>query len=212
MIKWFAANNLVLNLDKINIMKFITKNSSHSTLCIGYKEKYIEEAVNTEFLGLQIDNHLTWKNHIEQMIPKLREAYYAVTSIVHVCNINTLNSIYYAYFYSVIKYCIIIWGNSSKSGKVFTLQKNIVRIMASTQPRTLYRSLFKQSEILSVPCRYKLSVMNFTINKQKNFQTNSCILSINTRHKHLFIDQMSAYFDFKKYMLCWHQNFQQFTI
>jgi len=26
MIKWFAANNLVLNLDKTNIMKFITKN------------------------------------------------------------------------------------------------------------------------------------------------------------------------------------------
>jgi len=27
-------------------MKFITKNSSYSTLHIGYKEKYIEEAVN----------------------------------------------------------------------------------------------------------------------------------------------------------------------
>ena len=52
MIKWFAANNLVLNLDKMNIMKFITKNSSHSTLHIGYKEKYVEETVNTKFLGL----------------------------------------------------------------------------------------------------------------------------------------------------------------
>jgi len=53
MIKWFAANNLVLNLDKMNmsIMKFITNNSSHSTLHFGYKEKYIEEAVNTKFLG-----------------------------------------------------------------------------------------------------------------------------------------------------------------
>ena len=36
MIKWFAANNLVLN--KYN--EFITKNSSHSTLHVGYKEKY----------------------------------------------------------------------------------------------------------------------------------------------------------------------------
>jgi len=35
MIKWFAANNLVLNLGKMNIVKFITKNSSHSTLHIG---------------------------------------------------------------------------------------------------------------------------------------------------------------------------------
>jgi len=41
MIKRFATNNLVLNLEKTNIMKFITKNSLHSTLHIGYKENYI---------------------------------------------------------------------------------------------------------------------------------------------------------------------------
>jgi hypothetical protein len=58
-IKWFAANNLVLNLDEMNVKKLITKNSSYSTLCIGYKEKYVEEVVNTKFHGLQIDNNLT---------------------------------------------------------------------------------------------------------------------------------------------------------
>ena len=69
MIKWYAANKLVLNLDKTIIMKFVTYNSSHSTLHIGYKEKCIQGTVNTKFLGLQIDNHLNWKNRIEQMIP-----------------------------------------------------------------------------------------------------------------------------------------------
>jgi hypothetical protein len=44
----FPANNLVLNLDKTNIIKFITKNSLHSTLYTGYKEKYTEEMVNTK--------------------------------------------------------------------------------------------------------------------------------------------------------------------
>jgi len=39
MIKWFAANKLVVNLDKANIVKFITKKSSHFTLCIGCKRK-----------------------------------------------------------------------------------------------------------------------------------------------------------------------------
>jgi hypothetical protein len=48
MIKWFAANNLVLNFDKMNIMKFITKNSAHSMLHFGYKEMYVEERVNTK--------------------------------------------------------------------------------------------------------------------------------------------------------------------
>ena len=49
-VKLFAANKLVLNLNETNIIKLIRKNSSHSTLCIGYKEKYTEEAVNIKFL------------------------------------------------------------------------------------------------------------------------------------------------------------------
>jgi hypothetical protein len=59
-------------------MKCTRNNSSHSTLYTGYKEKYIEESVNTTFLGLQIDNHINWKNHIEEMIPKLSPARYAI--------------------------------------------------------------------------------------------------------------------------------------
>jgi hypothetical protein len=54
MIKWFSTNNLVLNVDEMNMMKFIAKNSSHFTLHIGYKEKSREEMVNTKFLGLQL--------------------------------------------------------------------------------------------------------------------------------------------------------------
>ena len=45
MIKGFAANNLVRNLDKTNVM-----NPSHSILHIGYKEKHLEEKVNSNFL------------------------------------------------------------------------------------------------------------------------------------------------------------------
>jgi hypothetical protein len=57
MIKWFSANQLVLNLDKTNRMKFIINNPSHSAFHIGYKEEYIKEMVNKKFLGLQFDNH-----------------------------------------------------------------------------------------------------------------------------------------------------------
>jgi hypothetical protein len=89
MIKWFAANTLVLNVDKINTMKFVTRNSSHSTLHFGYKEKYTEETVNTKFLGLQIDNHINWKNHIEETIPNLSGACYAIRLMVHISNMNT---------------------------------------------------------------------------------------------------------------------------
>jgi hypothetical protein len=96
----------------------------------------MEEIVNKTFLDLQIGNHINWNNLIEKMIPKLSGACYAVRSMIHFSNINTLKSVYYAYFHSVIKYGIIFWGNSSNSGKIFTLKKKIIRIMAGIQPRT----------------------------------------------------------------------------
>jgi hypothetical protein len=44
MIKWFAANKLVLSLDKTSTMEFVRNYSLHSALHTGYKEKYIEES------------------------------------------------------------------------------------------------------------------------------------------------------------------------
>jgi hypothetical protein len=117
-------------------MKFMTRNSAHSIFHIGYKEKYVEETVNIKFLVWQIDNHIKWKTNIEEMVPKLSAACYATRSVVHISNINTVKSIYNAYFHSVIKCGIILWGNSSNSVKIFTLQKKIIRIMADAQPRT----------------------------------------------------------------------------
>jgi hypothetical protein len=58
MIEWFSANKLVLNLEKTNILKFVTNNLPYSALNIGHKDKYIEEAVHLKFFGIQIDNHL----------------------------------------------------------------------------------------------------------------------------------------------------------
>jgi FPC/CPF motif-containing protein YcgG len=73
----------------MNIIKFITKDSSHSALRIGYKEKYVEEAMFKIFFSLHIDNHINWKQDIEQMIPKLSGACYAVRSVVCISNNNT---------------------------------------------------------------------------------------------------------------------------
>jgi hypothetical protein len=70
-------------------MQFITKNSSHSTLHTGIKEKYAEETVHAKFLDIKIDNHINWKNHFEKMIPKLSGECFAIRLMVCVSNINT---------------------------------------------------------------------------------------------------------------------------
>jgi len=144
MYDWFSTNKLVLNLEKTNIMKFITINQPYCALTVSYRDKCIEEAVNLKFLGIQIDNHLNWKNHIDQIIPKLSIACYMVRQMYHICNNDILRSIYFAYFHSIASYGIILWGNSSYSRKIFTLQNRIIRIMMVAHPRTSRRKLIKK--------------------------------------------------------------------
>jgi hypothetical protein len=70
-----AANNLILNLDKTNTIKFITHYSPQCAVSTRYKENRIQEAANTKFLGLHTDNQVNLNNHINQIIPKLQTAH-----------------------------------------------------------------------------------------------------------------------------------------
>ena len=142
-------------------MKFVTNNLPYCALSIGNKDWYREEAVHLKFLGIQIDNHLNWKNHIGQIISKLSAACYMVKQIFHICNNDTLRSIYFAYFHTTASYGTILGGNSSYSKKIFTLQTRIIRIMVDAHPRTSCRRLFKKLEILTVPSQYIYSLMSF---------------------------------------------------
>jgi hypothetical protein len=117
MSKWFIANKLALHLDKTNILNLITKNSPQHALCAGYNAKYTEETVNMKFLGLQVDNYLNWTNHIDKLTPNLSGAHYAVTARFHVSNTDTLKSVHFDYFHSIMKYGIIRGGNSPNSKK-----------------------------------------------------------------------------------------------
>jgi hypothetical protein len=94
--KCFTSNKLVLYLDKTNIIKFVTNKSQQYDLNIGYDEKYTrEESLNTKFLGLQIDNHLSGKNPIDLMIPKLSRTCYEIRSMSHISSTDTLKSIFF---------------------------------------------------------------------------------------------------------------------
>jgi hypothetical protein len=93
------VNGLLLT----NIIKFITNYLPQYALSISYNEEYIGESVNTISLGLQIDIYLNLKNHVDQMIPILSRACYAVSLMFHISSTDNLKSIYFAYFHSVMK-------------------------------------------------------------------------------------------------------------
>jgi hypothetical protein len=145
-------------------MKFVTNKAPQYNLKIGYDEKYVEESINTKFLGLEIDNHLHWKNHIDLMIPKLSRTCYAIRLMFHISSTDTLKSIYLAYFHSTMKYQIIFGGNSLNSKMIFSLQKRTVRIIAGVKSRNSCRNLFMRLEISPLQCEYIFTLMNIVVN------------------------------------------------
>jgi hypothetical protein len=75
---WFRSNLMFLNIEKIHFLQFWTKNSQKFNLNITLAEKYISNITNIKFLGLIIDENLSWKCHIEEALIRLSPACYAM--------------------------------------------------------------------------------------------------------------------------------------
>jgi len=59
-------------------MNFTTKNNSFINVDIIYKYKKLTTVDSIQFLGLTPDNSLSWKRHIEAIVPKLSAATFAM--------------------------------------------------------------------------------------------------------------------------------------
>jgi hypothetical protein len=65
---------------------------------IHYNSKLMPSVLHTKFLGKNIDSTLPWRNHIEQLISKLRTACYVNRSLKPYMSQTTLITIYYSLF------------------------------------------------------------------------------------------------------------------
>jgi len=77
----FKVNQLILNYNKTHYLQFNTKNSWDYDLKLHYQDNYIKSSSNTKFLGLIIDDSLSWKAHIDQMMSKLNTACFVIQTI-----------------------------------------------------------------------------------------------------------------------------------
>ena len=66
---------------------------------------------------------LSWKTHIDTIIPKLSSATFAIRTVKPYLSQDSLKMIYYSYFHSVMTYGIIWGGNSRYRNTIFRLQK-----------------------------------------------------------------------------------------
>jgi len=79
--KWFQDNLITLNLNKVYFIQFINKSIDNPDIQIKLKNKQIEPVKKTKFLGLIIDDKLSWKGHINYVIPKLSSACYVMNTV-----------------------------------------------------------------------------------------------------------------------------------
>ena len=99
--KWFNANLISLNWEKTHFMHFATKNNFLSNFDIMYTDKKLTIVDSVKFLGLTLDNSLSWKKHIEAIIPKSSAATFAIRVVQLFLSLDSLKLIYHSYFHSV---------------------------------------------------------------------------------------------------------------
>jgi hypothetical protein len=90
---------------------------------INYNDVQINNTYNTKFLGLIIDNTLSWKAQINQLVVKLSAASFSIRILSSVMIQESLWMVYFAYVHSSMSYGIIFWGNSTYSNLIFKIQK-----------------------------------------------------------------------------------------
>jgi hypothetical protein len=161
----------------------VNKNNSSIELNIVYENTKIANTCTTKFLGLTLENTLSWKTHIDTIVPKLSSAIFAIRTVQPFLSQDSLKMIYYSHLHSIITYGLIFWGNSHYSNTIFRLQKRIIRIIVGLRSRDSCREQFKKLKILLLQSQYILSLLLFVISNGSYFTEYSDIHNINTRTK-----------------------------
>jgi hypothetical protein len=136
-----------------------------------------------KFLGLTLDNSLSWKKHTEAIVPKLSAATFAMRIVQSFLSLHSLKMIYYSYFHSILTYGIVFWGNTHYSNAIFKMQKRIIMIMVEVRNRFSCTEYFKRLKILLLQSQYLLSCLLFVADNGYYFRSNSEIHSFNTKNK-----------------------------
>ena len=114
---------LILNYDKTHYLQFNKKNSWDYDLKLNYQGNYVKNSSNTKFWGLIIDDSLSWKAHINQMMSRLNTACFVIQTIQAIMSPETFRMVYFAYIHSITSYGIIFWGYQPYSEKIQNSKK-----------------------------------------------------------------------------------------
>ena len=130
---YMQANKLHINEDKVFYIHFKPKNNNTNFNNCNLKlcNKNIKQVKTTKFLGVIIDEKLSWVPHIEYLTNKLKSCTGIINRIRDNIPSSMHKSIYHTLFESHLTYGITVWGGvpSSKLKPLVTVQKQCIRIL-----------------------------------------------------------------------------------
>ena len=110
--EWLYLNRLSLNISKSNFVIFHAINKpNHVTILIN--KQAIHEVKYVKYLGILIDSHLTFKDHINVLNKKISRAIGILYRLRQYVTTKILCNEYYAIIYPFLLYGITVWGNAS---------------------------------------------------------------------------------------------------
>ena len=160
----------------------MTKNSHEIYMQISYASKQITNIHNIQFLELMIDNSLSWKNYIDELIPKLNKVCYAIRLVQLLMSPEVLRMIYFTCVHSIISHSVIFLGNSSHSKIIFKILKRIIGVIMNSSSRNSCHDLLKKLNILLPQSQYIFSLLILVIKNRDLLRSNSEVHNIRRRY------------------------------
>ena len=91
----------------------------------------LEQVSKIKYLGIYIDSHLSWHDHIDYVCDKVSKSINIMTKIKSYLGNQCLTSIYYSLVYPYLIYGCLLWGNNYDNplSQLIRLQNKAVRKM-----------------------------------------------------------------------------------
>ena len=119
---WFTANKLTLNLKKTVTMKFWPEQMDNEIKIITTEDP-LPSVESTRFLGVTIDNKLTWTTHADNLIKKLSANKILMSKAKYLMNLESKRLIYFAHIHSHLTYANTVWSTNITKKQKTTIEK-----------------------------------------------------------------------------------------
>ena len=107
---WLHENKLSLNIEKTKCMIFHRHQKKIEPMSFSINEVQLDNVSSLKFLGIMLNEHLTWKAHANMITIKLSKVVRIINKLKYVYPEAALMTLYTSLFLSHINYGLLLWG------------------------------------------------------------------------------------------------------